>query len=513
MCNGPKLTIVAGPEGAIAALHARLEQQEIPSRRLPTTHAFHSRMMEPACEAFARLVKTVELKAPGIACISNLSGGWITEEEATDAHYWTRHMCEDRALRRGRGGTAEGRRPGVCGDGAGQTLASLIKQHPRYRGEDGPVIVPTLAAVYQKQPEQELLLGSLGKLWLAGVQPDWTGFYGHERRQRVSLPTYPFERQRYWVEPGEGPVARKASPVVGKNPEMAEWFYQPSWRNATVADASRTGSDWWLLFVDESALSAGTAARLTDAGQRVITVRAGRQFAKRDEERYEIRPDGAHDYERLIQQLREAGRLPSRIGHLWCTAVATGAETATEDLARWQTLGYYSLIYTVQALAKQRVLEPLDVVMVSSNMQAVSGDEDLCPPKATLLGPCKGIPQESPHIRCRSVDLQRSAGDADADPTQVAHLVAELLRPPPIRWWPIATAPGWCRSSNRCAWTRSARARRGCVLEACTDHGRPRRGGADSGASSGRAGAGAAGAGGPLGTAAARPLARRAGPA
>ena len=346
--------------------------------------------------------------------------------------YWGRHMCQKVQFAAGLDELLKDGDRVMVEVGAGQTLGALIKQQARYGREgSGQVIVPTLPAVYQKQAEQDLLLGSLGKLWLAGVQPDWVGFYARERRRRIGLPTYPFERQRYWVEPGEATVAKKASRLgAGKNPVMAEWFYEARWREAELAArGAGKGSSCWLLFADANALSSDAAAGLKHAGHNVITVHAGDEFRKHDAEGYEIRPGEADDYDRLIRQLQEAGRLPGRIAHLWNATPGVEAVTTADDFARWQNLGYYSLIYTMQALAKQLVLDPLEVVMVSSNMQAVSGDEPLCPAKATLLGPCKGIPQESPHIICRSVDMEWSGGEADrdTDATRVTQLVAELM--------------------------------------------------------------------------------------
>ena len=429
VCNSPKLTVVSGTEEAIAELEVTLQQKEMVSRRLQTRHAFHSPMMEAAYGEFVKLLQTVELKEPRMAYLSNLTGSWIKAEEARDVHYWARHMCQTVRFSAGVEELLQDRDRVFVEVGAGQTLGSLIKQQPGYGGAGAQVIVSTLSAVYQKQPDLGFLLAGVGKLWLAGVQLEWSGFYARERRLRLSLPTYCFERQRYWVEPGEGPVVASKA-VAGKNPDIAEWFYRPTWRESKLparlrSQTSAGVNSYCLLFLDPKGVGWSLARQLEEAGQGVVRVRAGAEFRKLEQaEGYEIRPGVPEDYDRLIQQLKAEDKLPARIGHLWSATPAQPGEQA-DDFGKWQELGYYSLLYTMQALAKCLVLEPLEVVVVSSNMQAVSGDEVLCPAKATLLGPCKGIPQESPHIICRSVDMQWPAEDGGE--MLVSQLAEELL--------------------------------------------------------------------------------------
>src|SRR6185369_964587 len=202
--NGPQLSVVAGPADEVAALAARLAAQGVPSRELPTTHAFHSRMMEPAAAALAAMARRVRLSPPAIPYLSNVTGRWITPEEATDPGYWARHLCGTVRFSDGLE-TLLASPPGPLGIllevGPGNALAALALQHPAAQGR---TVVASLPQAQDPQPETAVLLAALGRLWLAGVEIDWAGFSSGERRRRLPLPTYPFERQRFWVEPGKG---------------------------------------------------------------------------------------------------------------------------------------------------------------------------------------------------------------------------------------------------------------------------------------------------------------------
>src|SRR6185369_10352389 len=214
--NGPALTVLAGPVEEIEAVVVTLTARGVATRRLPTTHAFHSRMMEPLRDSLRELLRGVHLAPPEIPYLSNVTGTWITAAEATDPDFWVRHLVEP--VRFGPSLTellAERSRV-LVEVGPGQGLTSLALQAA---GADAPVAVPTLRPAYErKQADSAFLLGSLAKLWLAGLPIGWAGFAQHEQRNRLWLPTYPFEKKRFWIDPPgvavtSAPKTVEAAPV------------------------------------------------------------------------------------------------------------------------------------------------------------------------------------------------------------------------------------------------------------------------------------------------------------
>lgn len=207
--NGPVLSVLAGPSEEIDALAARLAERGVATRRLPTTHAFHSKMMEPLRGPLRDLLRTIRLAAPEIPYLSNVTGTWVTDAEATDPEHWVRHLVEP--VRFGAILTellTENARVFVE-VGPGQGLTALALQ----LAKSAPVAVQTVRATWDRQPDQGVLLGALSRLWLAGLPVDWAGFSIHERRQKLRLPGYPFEKKRYWIERANLPRAVAAGPA------------------------------------------------------------------------------------------------------------------------------------------------------------------------------------------------------------------------------------------------------------------------------------------------------------
>jgi len=201
--NGTKLCVVAGATDAIDELAAQLAEKGLACRRLQTSHAFHSYMMGAIATSFTELVETLKLQPPQIPYISNVTGTWITAAQATDPNYWTKHLCQPVRFAEGVNNLWQEQHPILLEVGPGQTLSSLTLQCLESEEVTDKVVLPSLRHSYELQSDLAFLLNTLGQMWLCGVQVDWSGFYTDERRYRLPLPTYPFERQRYWIEPPE----------------------------------------------------------------------------------------------------------------------------------------------------------------------------------------------------------------------------------------------------------------------------------------------------------------------
>lgn len=197
--NGPSLSVVSGPQEAIAGLEARLTARNIACHQLQTTRAFHSMMMDPIRETFQAAVENIQLKPPTRPYISNVTGTWIRPLQATDPAYWATQLRQPVRFAQGLAQLLEESGRVLLEVGPGRTLKTLARQQI-----DEAAQQMTLSSVRHPQEphsDEAFLLGTVGQLWLAGIQPDWKKLYAHERRQRLPLPTYPFERQRYWVDP------------------------------------------------------------------------------------------------------------------------------------------------------------------------------------------------------------------------------------------------------------------------------------------------------------------------
>ncbi|HXW57678.1 MAG TPA: amino acid adenylation domain-containing protein [Candidatus Cybelea sp.] len=196
--NSPSLCVVAGSVEALEDFQQQLEKQGIPSRRLATSHAFHSAMMDPIMEPFRARVAEVRRNQPKLPYVSGVTGEWILAEEATDPAYWARHFRQPVRFSAGVEVLLGNPATALLEVGPGTVLSTLARQHPEAAADR--VIVSSLSDGYSGEGDAARLMYALGALWTAGVEPNWRALYHGTQPERVSLPTYPFERKRYWLE-------------------------------------------------------------------------------------------------------------------------------------------------------------------------------------------------------------------------------------------------------------------------------------------------------------------------
>ncbi|MEA2604415.1 MAG: hypothetical protein QOF89_5407 [Acidobacteriota bacterium] len=375
--NGPHFCVVAGPEVAVAEMESRLVGQGVSCLRLTTTHAFHSRMMEPGAAPLTEIARSLKVAAPAIPYVSNVTGTWITAADLADPGYWARHMTQPVRFAEGLAELLREPDRVMLEVGPGATLSTLVRQ----LGTGAPVAATTLGRAGEGA-ETALLLDALGRLWTAGARFDSAALFAGERRRRVSLPPYPFERQRYWIDPpARGSVP---APEVTPRTDVADWFWAPSWKQVPLATTAPAGEDGgWLIFLDETGLGERIAERLRGEGRAVATVAPGQD------------PDLP---------------VPANVLHLWGV---TAAEPTYDDA---QAAGLLSLVRLEQAVsATGGEPEPLHITVVANGLHEVVDGDPVHPAKATVLGAVRVIHQESARLSCASVDVSLSSPDRLVD--------------------------------------------------------------------------------------------------
>lgn len=199
--NAPRMTVISGQTTVIEAFKEQLlADKGLECRLLHTSHAFHSSMMEPIVEQFSRLVASIHRSKPEIPFVSNVSGTWITDEEATSAEYWARHLRQAVRFFSCISTLLEHNFQKLVEVGPGQVLTQLTKQHPK---SSGGLILSTTRRPVERRGDLPFLLHALGQLWQAGIKVAWDKFYGNEPGQKIPLPTCPYQRKKYWIGPSE----------------------------------------------------------------------------------------------------------------------------------------------------------------------------------------------------------------------------------------------------------------------------------------------------------------------
>ncbi|MEV4466775.1 SDR family NAD(P)-dependent oxidoreductase [Micromonospora echinofusca] len=423
--NGPTLCVLAGAPDAVAEVERRLLAAGRAARRLPTSHAFHTPLMDPVAEEFGDLVASVDRRPPTVPYVSNVTGTWVTGDEATDPAFWVAHLR--RPVRFADGVAELCRNPDrmLVELGPGQALGSLAAQA---RPAATPVPAPpvsSLPGVFDRDSEPAHLLRAAGRLWSAGVALTPPVPAARPPR-RVPLPTYPFQRRRHWAAVPAGSRPHQATPALTRRRDVADFFQVPAWRmlppRARRDAATSTGH--WLLLVDDEGLGAALATRVAPAADSVTVVRRadhdGPRLRRLADDRYAM-PAADGDYPELLAELARSGRRPDRIVHLWTVGIGpgTGERDATER-------GFGSLLPLARALAGRPGDELVDLTVVTADLRRVTGTETGSPLAATALGVCLVLPLEHPHLRCRALDVTLAGGK----PAEVAATLHEELCDP-----------------------------------------------------------------------------------
>ncbi|PYQ46303.1 MAG: hypothetical protein DMF77_01300, partial [Acidobacteria bacterium] len=243
----------------------------------------------------------------------------------------------------------------------------------------------------------------LGELWMAGVEVDWPALHAPERRRRLPLPTYPFERERFWVEP-----VLEAPPPEERRP--SEWLYRAVWKNALPAAANAAGGrEPALVFLDSYGVGLRIAEQLRRGGAEIVTVSIGSGFGGDPASGYTLDPKDARQYASLWADLRSRQKAPPRIVHLWGLESLDDSPPGRARFERASDEGFYSLLHLVAA----RPEGPLAVKVVAAGLHDVTGGDALSPERAPLIPLCRVLVQEHHDLRCELIDVEPPGSDLE----------------------------------------------------------------------------------------------------
>ncbi len=478
---------------------------------------------------FAAAVAKVPLRAPQIPFVSSVTGTWITPAQAMAPAYWAQlpwRPAAETALGAGSGdgiapaagtspapatATAGGIAAGLAellGDprrillevGAGAGLCALAEALPRPAELAIVPSLPAAIALAAGGDAQGAVLAALGRLWLAGRRIDWSGFHDGESRRRLALPTYPFERQRYWIEPrpraGGRELVDEIAGSLQRRPDVADWFWLPAWRPALPARAALSPAlppdgqvpaspaapavvpsttDRWLILAPASgpgaalarhlaqscgagataggaelggaaAAEAGSGAAPSPRDRRVVIVEplaAGGGLQRREAGSFAIDPLDAKAWEALAAALAAEDALADVVLHLWGLDSATPQAGTAAAFEAAQGPGLYALIELVRALDR-RGCTPRELTVAASGLLGLHAGEAVRPELAPLLGLLRVLPQEVAGLACRALDVDLGA---PRDPAALARLEDDLAAE-------IAAGPG---AGDRVAWRAGQR--------------------------------------------------------
>lgn len=424
--NADESCVASGPRDRIEALAAALDAAGVEHSRLRIRTAAHSSMLTPILPAFGALLSRVALAAPTVECISNVDGAVLSPDQATDPRYWVTHLRSTVRFRDGLS-TLLARHPEAVflEVGPGQALTSFARQHRGRR--PAQVAIPTARRASETGSDLAALQRAVGRLWASAVPVDWARYFAPEVPRTVPLPTYPFQRERHWVEAGDGYfLHRTPSHEVTREGDLARWFYRPAFQPAdAVAASDPRGEVWWVIDGHEGAHAELVEAVVARARGRGVTVARGRwhgadalpaSSARRngtprsnaaiDEDgALLMRPGITDDVDEALQHLLlQHGRL-DRIVDLG--ALTAPAPDGVGPCGRGMscTATFDALLGLATVLGNEELAHPVSLLVVTDALLAVHGERVRGPERAMALGTVRVAPRENPALRSRLFDL------------------------------------------------------------------------------------------------------------
>ncbi|GMQ62974.1 type I polyketide synthase [Vallitalea maricola] len=222
--NGPNLCVVSGEDESIMSLRNKLLKEDIFCRKLVTSHAFHSMMMEPMMEEYAEIIKDITFKKPQIPYISSVTGKWITDDEVMNIEYWVNQIRATVRFSYGVQELLKEENTVILEVGPGNSLTTIVKQH--LCTDSNQQVIASVDALNGKRSSIEALMKAVAQLWTAGITILWEAFYKDKTYYRLPLPTYPFERKSYWYGKDEN-TAISSDDTKEVTEEYVDQHFQP----------------------------------------------------------------------------------------------------------------------------------------------------------------------------------------------------------------------------------------------------------------------------------------------
>ncbi|MEV6569442.1 type I polyketide synthase, partial [Streptomyces kronopolitis] len=263
--NGPRSVVVSGEESVVAEIADRFASEGRKVKGLQVSHAFHSSLMEPMLAEFRAVAESVSFAEPRIPVVSNVTGELATAEQLTSPDYWVRHVRDAVRFADGIRWLAEHGVTRLLELGPGGTLTAMAQSCLADTGDDDTERV-YLAALRANRPETTSLMSAMAGAFASGAPLDWSAYFAGTGARRVDLPTYAFQRERYWLEStGAAPEPHEQSAVDG-------WRYRVEWKPLMAPSGGALGGRWLAVVEPDEVWSEAVLAELAGCGVTVARV-------------------------------------------------------------------------------------------------------------------------------------------------------------------------------------------------------------------------------------------------
>ena len=415
--NSHDTCVAAGPTELIVELQSKLDKEKIEHQLLNTSHAFHSEMMTEAAIEFERFLAGIRFSKPRLPMISNITGDWITDDQATDPGFWARQIVSPVLFGKCVATSTQHPKAAYLEIGPGRTLSSLVRRNKKIDTQTTTICHMVRHADSTQVDDHTHALQAIGRLWCGGLKIDWNKQGAGDSYCRTPLPEYPFERQKHW-KPGR--YHQLALPLFGEldlsqinqkiRLSVDQWLYAPSWRrlpNILQHQAVNSSDNRVLLlpaWPDEK-IDAFVKSVFPTGHTTVVTPGSNSALAVSSDSVYVLDPNNDTEFDALFDELANQDIQFNQVIHAWFLDHGSEIDSVTQidsDLA----LGIHAAHACARGVSKLAGSSNIQLDFLTTGAQSVTGDEGMHPMASALLGPTKVIPLEYPQISCRHIDVE-----------------------------------------------------------------------------------------------------------
>lgn len=422
--NSNELCVVSGEDSAVEAFRLSLEGKNYVCRPIRTSHAFHSYMMDEALVEFEKEFTNIKFKAPQKSFISNLSGTIALDQQVMTVEYWLRHLRETVQFAKGIETILDHKNITLVEVGPGKVLSYLGAINNKKNANHN--IVNLVRSVKEEGDDLQHLLAAVGKLWEYGFTPQWSKYYENEQRNKVSLPTYDFEKVSYPVNVNAIELIKEQFHSGYSNKNEKAGINVSSWRSSLLPNSGleyKEKTNCFLVFSGNENLSQSIIDQLVGVGHQVIEVKFGAAFKEISKEILEV---NSQNMSLLWQYL---DKYAIKIQHIiYCAALGQEAGVVKYEVINDKLdEGYIDLCYIVQSLPHLNADEKIKITVFNNHVAKVFNDDEFNSLKATILAPVKIIPSEMFQVTCKLIDIPYPFADAVRAKKYLPKLINELF--------------------------------------------------------------------------------------
>lgn len=393
--NSPELCVATGPKQELLALQQRLQEADIESTIVRIKVAAHSRMLDEILEDFRAYLKSIKLSVPSIPFTSNLTGDWISDEQAMDPNYWVDHLRNTVRFSDNVATVMRDEKRVFVEVGPGRTLTNLAMANL----EPGTVARSSMRHPNEDASDSLVVKRTLGALWSSGAKIDWADYWEDEYRFRVALPTYAFEKKKHWVDVVEK-SGEDLDEDLRKKKDLSEWYAKLAWRQHDLCGKPQEEDAEYLVFAEGSELSTALIKKLSALQLSCSTVKLASSYEESGDNRFDLSPSDESGFFKLASKTIDQSSKSLKVFYLWPMQGAnhdksSGVSTGIENRSFW---GLFNLLKVLAETDRS-----VELCVVADELYSLIG-ETISPEKSLALGPVLVASRELPHVSTRIID-------------------------------------------------------------------------------------------------------------